>query len=311
MVDPGPQFLRQYLNPLRDEDSESQGHPQAQGSRDSPARARTSADLATDDPSYLGLPDETLSQAVHEFLGALGSVERERGDGRNIPQGSVSTTISQTTSVVAQIVNETGPVGVMATYIDDGAFVGLPEAAPEIPAELEDEMDRHTSEEDGVSRGPLVTDPVAIATSPEIRASVGETSHHDRPPIFPCIYPGWRLRTPPQEMWPPLPDWGGAEALWHQVIPRGVAKDFSYWSLDRNVLIRFHAAPRRRMYIFAEATLPSGLNRSLLTGRRRSFVQFENPRELTTIDDSISDARPQRQLARQWTGRTEFELLPR
>ena len=136
-------------------------------------------------------------------------MERERGDGRNVPQGSVSTAISQTSSVVAQIVNETGPVGVMATYIDDGAFVGLPEAAPEIPVQLEDEMDRHTSEEDGVSRGPMVTDPVATATSPEVRASVGETSHQDRPPIFPCIYPGWRLWTPPQELWPPLPDWGG------------------------------------------------------------------------------------------------------
>ena len=282
--------------------------PQAQGLSSDPPRSPTSADPAHENPSYLEPQDDELSDVAAEFLRALGSEESERGHSRSFPQGSVSTGASRLASVVAPIVNETGSVGVMATYIEDGAFVGLPEAAPEMATGADDGMDRHTSGEDGVSRGPLVTDPVDTATSPEVRADVGETSHRDRPPLFLSVYPGWMLWTPPRETWPPLPDWGGAEALWHQVIPRGVTRDFYYWSLDRQVLIRIHAAPRRRMYLFSESTLPPGLDRSRLTGRRRSFVRFANPRELTIIDDSISDARPQRQLARQWTGRTEFEL---
>ena len=66
--------------------------------------------------------------------------------------------------------------------------------------------------------------------------------------------------------------------------------------------------PRRRLYVPSEATLPPGLTRENLTGRRRTFVRLLNPVQLEIHNDRLSDSRPQRQLARAWVGRTEFEL---
>ena len=161
----------------------------------------------------------------------------------------------------------------------------------------DDMQERHTSEEE-----------VDTAITAEVRADVGEITHRDNHPIQLSIYPGWRLRTPPRELWPPRPAWGDYQALWHQSIPNTVTKDFSYWSPDREVLIRFHAAARRRMYIPSESTLPAGLTRESLTGRRRTFIRFLNPVELEIEEDQLTDPRPQRQLRRAWVGRSEFQL---
>ena len=209
-------------------------------------------------------------------------------------------------------------MGATAVYVDDELYGGLPQHAPVGPEDdtalnrqepgLKKQLERHTSEEEGLERGPMVTDPVVTAVTPEVRADAGETNHQDRPPIYLSVYPGWIFITPPREFWPPRPTWGGFEALWHQRTPRTVNRDFSYWSLDRGVLIRFHAAPRRRMYVPSEATLPPGLTRDRLTGHRRTFIRFSNPTELEIEEDLLSDPRPQRQLRRSWTGRTEFQL---
>ena len=209
-------------------------------------------------------------------------------------------------------------VGAVASYLDDEMYVGLPqhapldeasleqEAAPE--AELEQEDEGQTSEEEGIARSPMLTDPLDATVVPEVRADVREIDQQDRPPLQLCIYPGFVLRTPPREFWPPRPDWGGFEALFHQGIPRHIVRDFNYWSLERSVLLRLHAAPRRRLYIPSESTLPPGLTRENLTGRRRTFIRFLNPVQLEIQNDRLSDPRPQRQLARTWVGRTEFEL---
>ena len=146
-------------------------------------------------------------------------------------------------------------------------------------------------------------------TTPPQTGNVGDHHHSDgRGPLHLCVYPGWVIRTPPREFWPPQPTWGSWEALWHQNIPTTVTKDFYFWDRTRGVLVRIHAAPRRRLYLPAESTIPTGLNQRDLTGRRRSFVRFTNPVELEIIEDRFTDPRPQRQLARSWTGRTEIEV---
>ena len=108
-------------------------------------------------------------------------------------------------------------MGAIASHADDELYVGLPQFAPvdmENAGDLDclnagsnEELERHTSEEEGMARGPMMIDPVATGVTPEVRADVGETTHQDRPPIFLSVYPGWILITPPMEMRPQPPDW--------------------------------------------------------------------------------------------------------
>ena len=321
MATPAPLVPRIYPNPTRNEDSETQGTPQAQGCRNRSPRARTLADPATENPSYLRPQDETPSVAADSGAPTLGSARSERGEGRSLPSTrpsglrAVAERVPQ--SGVTEIRGDGSVVGLVATHVDDMSYVGLPVAAPalneETPflevEELGAEVERHTSEEDGVGRSPLITDQEDPAVVPEQRADV-EAQHHADGQGFPrlSIYPGWVLRTPPREFWPAQPDWGGWEALWHQSVPTHVTRDVYFWSQDRGVLLRVHAAPRRRLYVPAESTLPVGLTRADLTGRRRTFIRFRNPVQLLIEEDRLSDPRPQRQLARSWTGRTEFEV---
>ena len=76
-------------------------------------------------------------------------------------------------------------MGVIGTYVDDVAYTGLTVGAPEEvqpqrgadaaetvvgPALPDDEFERHTSEEDGVARDPLLLDGVDQATALPVRA---------------------------------------------------------------------------------------------------------------------------------------------
>ena len=318
-----PQSSRQYLNPPGDnEDLEVRGTPQAQGSENIPEGPRNTADPGPDTPSYPNPRYETLSSTAAGSSHQLGSVTSERGFGRSIPLGQLPGVRSANAQAPPSEINEVRGdgllVGAVASYLDDVLYVGLPQHAPVADdisdrvlapeVEVEHELERHTSEEDGMARNPMVTDPLDTTVVPEVRADVGEIDQQDRPPLYLCVYPGFILHTPPREFWPPQPDWGGFEALFHQSIPRTIMKDFNYWSLDRGVFLRLHAAPRRRLYVPSEATLPPGLTRENLTGRRRTFVRLLNPVQLEIHNDRLSDSRPQRQLARAWVGRTEFEL---
>ena len=308
--------------PGDNEDLEVRGTPQAQGSENIPEGPRNTADPGPDTPSYPNPRYETLSSTAAGSSHQLGSVTSERGFGRSLPLGQLPGVRSANAQAPPSEINEVRGdgllVGAVASYLDDVLYVGLPQHAPVADdisdrvlapeVEVEHELERHTSEEDGMARNPMVTDPLDTTVVPEVRADVGEIDQQDRPPLYLCVYPGFILHTPPREFWPPQPDWGGFEALFHQSIPRTIMKDFNYWSLDRGVFLRLHAAPRRRLYVPSEATLPPGLTRENLTGRRRTFVRLLNPVQLEIHNDRLSDSRPQRQLARAWVGRTEFEL---
>ena len=77
---------------------------------------------------------------------------------------------------------------------------------------------------------------------------------------IPVIYPGWYLRTPPQEMWDPEQAWGGPEANFHQSIPPRVKKDFWHVDRRRGVAVRFHAQPRVKLYLPGPSGLPEGVS---------------------------------------------------
>ena len=266
------------------------------------------------DPQTLGYlnPDETLPD---ERMG--------RGISRTPALPSGSRAVAATTLTVP-IRGDGEEQGQLFQYADDLAFVGHPDTMPMSssetnvttclgraePGRLEqsgavETPEEHASEDE---RPLAIADPEDVVVTPPVRADVEDTTHHDDPPVRLSIYPGWILRTPPRDQWPPRPTWGGLQALWHQSIPTTVSRDFTYWCRERSVLIRFHAVPRRRLYIPAESTLPPGLTRASLTGRRRTFVRLLNPVELEIAEDRLEDPRPQRQLRRSWTGRSEFEL---
>ncbi|OLQ05239.1 Copia protein [Symbiodinium microadriaticum] len=126
---------------------------------------------------------------------------------------------------------------------------------------------------------------------------------------IPVIYPGWYLRTPPQETWDPEPAWGGPESNFHQSIPPRVKKDFWHVDRRRSVAVRFHAQPRVKLYLPGPSGLPEGVQYAQLTGRRRTLAKFSEPVDFKIVSDEWNTAdRPTRQLERRWTGRTEFEL---
>ena len=312
VADPVPPVPRNYLN-LTHEDTEVSDPPQAQGLDRAPQGPHTSPDPAPQNPRYLDLLYETPSDRAGPSRSELGSGISERGDRRTFPPAQLTglRTVAEQASSSSGVVEIRGDrqlVGAVGSHLDDALYVGLPQYAA-VQTGSGEELERHTSEEDEVARNPIVIDHEDPTVAPVQRADVEDHHHADgREQIRVSVYPGWVIRTPPRELWPPQPDWGGWTALWHQNIPRGVTRDFYFWDRTREVLVRMHAAPRRRLYLPSESTIPTGLHRGNLTGRRRSFVRFIGPTELSIIEDRITDPRPQRQLARQWTGRTELKL---
>ena len=331
IADPGPSDPRdpnEYLDPdesglsRRTPRSHNVGNPPSQTlGLPEPGRVNPQGPVSSPhpDPQTLGYlnPEETLPDE-----------RRERGASRR-PALPVGRQAEAAATSAVPVVGDGQIQGHIVQHADDLASVGHPDALPPdvddvglatrgtraVPEQLDplavdEAREVQTSEEEGLSRGHAVTDPVETVVAPTVRADVGEATHQDRPSVQLCVYPGWTLRTPPREFWPPRPAWGDFQALWHQSIPTTVSRDFSYWDPDRGVLIRFHAAPRRRMYIPSESTLPPSLARSNLTGRRRTFLRLLNPVELEIEEDLLSDPRPQRQARRTWTGRTEFQLRP-
>ena len=124
-----------------------------------------------------------------------------------------------------------------------------------------------------------------------------------------------RPKQPPIFGRSPDPDWGGPAGNLHQIIPEGHVRDFWYCDRSRGVLVRFHAAPRTRLFDPSKATLPSDVPLQALTGRRRTLAMFQQPTvgapiPPTKIEDSWDEAPSARPLAHRWKGRTELELQP-
>ena len=319
-----PQSPRTYLTQPNLEEPGSQSATGTQGLSRNPQGPHNLVDPTPENPRYPnpGFQSETLSAATSSGTALLGFETRERGLSRSnprIPSGSRAVAESIPRAQVAPVRHGNVTVGAAASYVDDVGYIGLPSGAPDLsPVEhfvdanddlAGEEFERHTSEEDGVARSHLITDAVDPVIAPEVRADVDEADYREgREPLRLCIYPGWLLRVPPRESWPRCPDWGGYEALWHQGIPRNVTRDFYHVDYRRGVLVRMHAAPRRRMFLPVASTLPPGLRWQNLSGRRRTFAKYADPVLLSIREDNLTDPSPQRQLVRRWTGRTEFEL---
>ncbi|OLQ10930.1 putative mitochondrial protein [Symbiodinium microadriaticum] len=125
----------------------------------------------------------------------------------------------------------------------------------------------------------------------------------------PVIYPGWHFSAPPSAAWDPEPAWGGPEGNFHQRIPPRIRQDFWFHDLRRRVVIRFHAKPRRKMFLPGPAGWPDGVEQHQLTGRRRTLAKLQSPEGHEILEDDWTTAeKPTKMMARQWTGRTEFEL---
>ncbi|OLP80247.1 Copia protein [Symbiodinium microadriaticum] len=126
----------------------------------------------------------------------------------------------------------------------------------------------------------------------------------------PVIYPGWHFSAPPSAAWDPEPAWGGPEGNFHQRIPPRIRRqDFWFHDLRRRVVVRFHAKPRRKMFLPGPAGWPDGVAQHQLTGRRRTLAKLQSPEGHEILEDDWTTAeKPTKMMARQWTGRTEFEL---
>ena len=125
----------------------------------------------------------------------------------------------------------------------------------------------------------------------------------------PVIYPGWHFSAPPSAAWDPEPAWGGPEGNFHQRIPPRFRQDFWFHDLRRRVVVRFHAKPRRKMFLPGPAGWPDGVAQHQLTGRRRTLAKLQSPEGHEILEDDWTTAeKPTKMMARQWTGRTEFEL---
>ena len=124
------------------------------------------------------------------------------------------------------------------------------------------------------------------------------------------IFPNWPLRAPPMFAWGEKPQWGGWEAKFHQSIPLSCTSDFWYHDTRRNVLVRFHAKRRRKMFVPSPSGLPRTVLWAALTGRRRTFSALQTNNTKQIIEDSWIevDPKPGRFLSESWRGRTEFEL---
>ena len=130
------------------------------------------------------------------------------------------------------------------------------------------------------------------------------------------IRPGWTLKAPPILDRSKIPDWGGPEALVHQRLPPGMKSDEWFIDRRRGVLTRFHAVPRKRLYMPSQQGIPTGVQWTTLTGRRRTLAISSPTKVALSFEDrfDVRDPRPARNLelpdgATSWTGRTEFEIV--
>ena len=118
----------------------------------------------------------------------------------------------------------------------------------------------------------------------------------------PVIYPGWHFSAPPSAAWDPEPAWGGPEGNFHQRIPPRIRRqDFWFHDLRRRVVVRFHAKPRRKMFLPGPAGWPDGVAQHQLTGRRRTLAKLQSPEGHEILeDDWITAEKPTKMMARQW-----------
>ncbi|CAE6962985.1 RE1 [Symbiodinium sp. CCMP2592] len=136
-------------------------------------------------------------------------------------------------------------------------------------------------------------------------------THRDRL----IVHPDWTLKAPPIVDRSRIPSWGGPEALFHQRLPPHLKADLWYVDRRRGVLTRFHAVPRRRLYVPSQQGVPAGVLWTDLTGRRRTLAICAPARVAFNFEDrfDVRAPKPGRNLempkeAESWTGRTEFEL---
>ena len=73
------------------------------------------------------------------------------------------------------------------------------------------------------------------------------------------VHPDWTLKAPPILDRSLIPSWGGPEALVHQRLPPHLKADVWYIDRRRGVLTRFHAVPRRRLYVPSQQGVPTGV----------------------------------------------------
>ena len=129
------------------------------------------------------------------------------------------------------------------------------------------------------------------------------------------VHPDWTLKAPPILDRSLIPSWGGPEALVHQRLPPHLKADVWYIDRRRGVLTRFHAVPRRRLYVPSQQGVPTGVAWTDLTGRRRTLAICAPTKNTFNFEDrfDVRTPKPGRNLempkeAESWTGRTEFEL---
>ena len=103
----------------------------------------------------------------------------------------------------------------------------------------------------------------------------------------------------------PTPLWSSSWADAHIAARGGTDK----WTVEPNVLIRWHNRRRRHLYLPNGPGWPVGFDTARLAGERRTFAHFESG-DAHVVNDVIFCARPKAELQGQWRGRTEFRLLP-
>ena len=197
--------------------------------------------------------------------------------------------------------------GHLFSFADDLAHAGTEGGAPILPAPCESgeesECESHDSSPAAADFQDEVCDSKTLAQAANVRLE------HERERLI--VYPGWALITPPRFVWQnQIPEWGGPEGLFHQSIPPAQKNDMWFLDRRRSVLVRFHAKPRRKMYVPSPTGIPTSIQWQALTGRRRTLAKFTTSNARESIEDDFKHLRPlpARYMKDSWTGRTEFEI---
>ena len=293
VADLAPEDPRIYPNPGSEgaqpevESLEIRGSPQAQGSASIPEGPHIEADPAPYDPRYPvpRNPEMTLSAPVEQSSHLLGIERRGRGECRSSPSSSGLTSSLATSAT-------TRPAAVAPSL--DHNVEALVTSRPEL-SEAEEDLERDNR---SLPQG----------------ATVMQAAHNDDAELeLRHIVPGWTYRAPPRALWPTLglePSWGGSEGRFHQPIPLGYGTDFWYYDPRRNTLLRIHCKPRRLMFVPQGAGLPPEIVWERLSGRRRTYAQYQDPSlRVPFVEDRYDRPGSRRALARAWVGRTELEVL--
>ena len=288
--------------------------PKAQGSASIPEGPHIEADPAPD-PRYPvpRTPEMTLSAPAEQRPHLLGIERRGRGERRSSPSssgltGSLATSAATRPAAVGDVVVHGQRAGVIASYVDDLAVHEDPQAAPSLDHNAEalvtSRLEPSDTEED------LERDNRSLPQG----ATVMQAAHNDDAELeLRHIVPGWTYRAPPRPIRPtlgPEPSWGGSEGRFHQPIPLGYGADFWYYDPRRSTLLRIHCKPRRLMFVPQGAGLPPEIVWERLSGRRRTYAQYQNPSlRVPFVEDRYDRPGSRRALARAWVGRTELEVL--